>query len=271
MLRPAGLLPPKRLSTPRSGPRDLSRSLGSATRRSDAYRDGTCTRWIDAARRHAQSQGQRELRAVVVTAHHVTYLRSALLHRDPSTKTGGLVSRIVSFVLAGSDAPFSPWPDGRRVEGVPQVASGAPPAGEVVHLGSGGPAAQPGPQPREERCDPSAGIGRVRDPALWPPRSRPPSPARGERAPSCPLDRRTQTPCRGPPLWTPPSEPRLDWAPIRCPAIRLREGQAGSGFASRQSTEEPREGGVASLILERSRHGWLVDTNIPKSCRMTAC
>ena len=49
MLRPAWLLPPKRLSTPRSGQGDLSPRLGPATRRSDAYRDGTSTRWVCAA------------------------------------------------------------------------------------------------------------------------------------------------------------------------------------------------------------------------------
>src|SRR5438445_9414794 len=49
MLRPALLLPPKRLSTPRCGLRDLSRRLGPATRRSGAYRGGTLTRWLAAA------------------------------------------------------------------------------------------------------------------------------------------------------------------------------------------------------------------------------
>jgi hypothetical protein len=44
-LRPACLLPPKRLLTPRSGHRRLRPCLGSATRRSGAYRGGTCTRW----------------------------------------------------------------------------------------------------------------------------------------------------------------------------------------------------------------------------------
>src|SRR5918994_1841154 len=50
MLRPADLLPPWRLLTPRLGHRDLSRCLGSATRRSGAYRGGTCTRWIRTTR-----------------------------------------------------------------------------------------------------------------------------------------------------------------------------------------------------------------------------
>jgi len=45
-LRPAWWLPPKRLLTPRSGLEALAPSLGSATRRSGAYRDGTPTRWL---------------------------------------------------------------------------------------------------------------------------------------------------------------------------------------------------------------------------------
>src|SRR5690606_21518516 len=55
MLRPACLLPAARLSppiglsTPRSGARISPGRLGSATRRSDAYRDGTLTRWRSAA------------------------------------------------------------------------------------------------------------------------------------------------------------------------------------------------------------------------------
>jgi hypothetical protein len=69
MLRPAHLLPPKRLSTPRSGPGDLSPDLGSATRRSDAYRGGTHTRWFDAARRPQADKGQVELEVVVRTHH----------------------------------------------------------------------------------------------------------------------------------------------------------------------------------------------------------
>jgi len=57
MLRPVWLLPPKRLSTPRSGQGDLSPRLGPATRRSDAYRDGTSTRWVCAAEPAAQGSG----------------------------------------------------------------------------------------------------------------------------------------------------------------------------------------------------------------------
>ncbi len=54
MLRPAILLPPKRLLTPRSGPGISPRDLGSATGRSGAYPDGTLTRWNGAARSYAR-------------------------------------------------------------------------------------------------------------------------------------------------------------------------------------------------------------------------
>ena len=50
-LRPARLLPPKRLSTPRSARRPLDDEPGPATRRSGTYRDGTHTRWPDPASR----------------------------------------------------------------------------------------------------------------------------------------------------------------------------------------------------------------------------
>ena len=55
MLRPACLLPAARLApphgllTPRSGTEVSLHYLGSATRRTDAYRDGTLTRWTGAA------------------------------------------------------------------------------------------------------------------------------------------------------------------------------------------------------------------------------
>ena len=55
MLRPACLLPAARLApphgllTPRSGTEVSLHYLGPATRRADAYRDGTLTRWTGAA------------------------------------------------------------------------------------------------------------------------------------------------------------------------------------------------------------------------------
>ena len=77
MLRPACLLPSEqlalyfRLSTPRSGDRVSPFRLGSATRRTDAYRGGTCTRWTGAASkvRPFPFRSQFLLR---VTTHHVT-------------------------------------------------------------------------------------------------------------------------------------------------------------------------------------------------------
>src|SRR6188474_1543008 len=86
MLRPACWLPPKRLVTPRSGHRALARCLGSATRRSGAYRGGTCTRW----RRTACSR-----RSVVYffTTHHVSILVIFANSQDPtpnSQKGSGL-------------------------------------------------------------------------------------------------------------------------------------------------------------------------------------
>ena len=51
MLRPACLLGPWTLSTPRSAAGISPARLGPATRRSDAYRCGTLTRWRSAARR----------------------------------------------------------------------------------------------------------------------------------------------------------------------------------------------------------------------------
>ena len=75
MLRPAYLLPaarlspPRGLSTPRSGPADLSARLGSATRRSGAYRGGTFPRWRSAAR-SAPAPHSRAGRSPIVTTHH---------------------------------------------------------------------------------------------------------------------------------------------------------------------------------------------------------
>src|ERR1700726_1274211 len=57
MLRPVCLLPTARLTpargllTPRSDDRVSPSRLGPATRRTGAYRGGTCTRWKRAARR----------------------------------------------------------------------------------------------------------------------------------------------------------------------------------------------------------------------------
>jgi|JI8StandDraft_1071087.scaffolds.fasta_scaffold05861_5 hypothetical protein len=83
MLRPACLLPaarqlpPHGLLTPRSGMEVSLRCLGPATRRTDAYRDGTFTRWSGAA-----SQGRSSPRGdqsfLNVTTHHVLDYRAAI-------------------------------------------------------------------------------------------------------------------------------------------------------------------------------------------------
>jgi len=65
MLQPACLLSPWRLVTPRLGREILIRRPRSATRRSGAYRDGTCTRWRKAA-------WSRALFRCSVTTHHKT-------------------------------------------------------------------------------------------------------------------------------------------------------------------------------------------------------
>src|SRR5688572_7169564 len=97
MLRPAFLLPPAdgRLSTPRSGHRDLSLCLGPATRRSDAYRGGTLTRWRSAARRHPPFRT-----IVFVTTHHVGNLPRWLDSRWPLGYRHRMRLRPVLLVLA---------------------------------------------------------------------------------------------------------------------------------------------------------------------------
>ena len=81
MLRPACLLPAERLSplhgllTPRSGTEVSLHYLGPATRRTDAYRDGTLTRGSGAA-----SQGQTSPFGIQfflsVTTHHAVIVGS---------------------------------------------------------------------------------------------------------------------------------------------------------------------------------------------------
>ena len=83
MLRPACLLPSEQLKlllgllTPRLGMEVSLPCLGPATRRTDAYRDGTFTRWSGAA-----SQGRSSPRGdqsfLNVTTHHVLDYRAAI-------------------------------------------------------------------------------------------------------------------------------------------------------------------------------------------------
>lgn len=75
MLRPVCLLPAVQLAplrgplTPRSGTEVSLSYLGPATRRTDAYRDGTCTRWKNAANSgHTFPRGRKNIRRV--TTHH---------------------------------------------------------------------------------------------------------------------------------------------------------------------------------------------------------
>jgi len=77
MLRPARLLGPWTLSTPRSADGVSPDRLGPATRRSDAYRDGTLTRWRSAASggRTFPLRGQLFRR---VTTHHVFIVAEVL-------------------------------------------------------------------------------------------------------------------------------------------------------------------------------------------------
>src|SRR3990167_8234082 len=77
MLRPASLPPIAGLLTSRFGLRDLSRLRRPATRRSDAYRGGTCTRWRSAARLVRPT-----LVVFAVTAHHGRILLPRTRERD---------------------------------------------------------------------------------------------------------------------------------------------------------------------------------------------
>ena len=79
MLRPTCLLlaarlePPRELSTPRSGQRDLSRRLGPATRCTDACQGGTCTRWRGAVSRPTPNGSV----SICVTTHHPQRIRQS--------------------------------------------------------------------------------------------------------------------------------------------------------------------------------------------------
>ena len=69
MLRPVTLLPPWRLSTPRFGSGALAPHRRPATGRSGAYPDGTCTRWMLAARNRAPSRLRARERDFLRTHH----------------------------------------------------------------------------------------------------------------------------------------------------------------------------------------------------------
>ncbi|MCA9640082.1 MAG: hypothetical protein KC492_05280, partial [Myxococcales bacterium] len=82
MLRPACLLPATQLSllhellTPRSGREISLHYLGPATRRTDAYRNGTLTRWRNAAS-ETLSILRTGFQVFRVTAHHSCSLAKA--------------------------------------------------------------------------------------------------------------------------------------------------------------------------------------------------
>lgn len=69
MLRPAFLLPPKRLSTPRSGHQDLPQRLGPATGLTGDYPDWTHTSRRNTARRHDPNPNHRN-QPLLFTTHH---------------------------------------------------------------------------------------------------------------------------------------------------------------------------------------------------------
>lgn len=95
MLRPTYLLPAARLSppcgllTPRSGTKVSLQYLGPATRRTDAYRDGTLTRWRSAAS-DGRTYPRREKNVRRVTTHHEDDLaqKSRRNHRRGSWLAG---------------------------------------------------------------------------------------------------------------------------------------------------------------------------------------
>ncbi len=93
MLRPACLLPSKqltplfRLLTPRSDGQVSPLRPGSATRRSDAYRLGTCTRWTGAAGNSHPSPLRVQF-LYCFTTHHagiIVSLETIMQHRSTAT------------------------------------------------------------------------------------------------------------------------------------------------------------------------------------------
>jgi hypothetical protein len=94
MLRPACLLPAARLApphgllTPRSGTEVSLHYLGPATRRSDAYRDGTLTRWTCAACSSPASPLRVQPSLCFVTHHGDDYGQFGLGRRFASTGPG---------------------------------------------------------------------------------------------------------------------------------------------------------------------------------------
>src|ERR1700724_752259 len=168
MLRPvcslpaARLLPPRGLLTPRSGVGVSPARLGPATRRTGAYRGGTCTRW-----RHAACR-RRPLRpsSVCVTTHHGRSLAAPPRIRPESERASDGFHAGETFARASYEAPSGGAATGDRRSrglpaGVPRLATGGAAAWiggrrslriETRSGGSGGcgspRAARPRPPPR---------------------------------------------------------------------------------------------------------------------------
>src|SRR5437867_13180152 len=93
MLRPACLLPAARLApphgllTPRSGAEVSLHHLGSATRRTDAYRDGTLTLWTGAACSSTTAPLRVQSSLCFVT-HHGCILALTRPHPGPLPRAG---------------------------------------------------------------------------------------------------------------------------------------------------------------------------------------
>jgi hypothetical protein len=90
MLRPACLLPTAQLSslhgllTPRSGTEDSLAYLGPASRRTDAYRRGTLTRWKSAACSERVASCRSRITRYFTTHHAGIVARTQNLARRPA-------------------------------------------------------------------------------------------------------------------------------------------------------------------------------------------
>ena len=113
MLRPVDSLPDHRvtpdvrLSTPRSGQGVSPFDLGSATRRSGAYRDGTPTRWTHAARSTAPAHA----RTACFTTHHRLSLPAAIAGPAAASRrsTATIGAEIATGRSGCSSSPCCRW------------------------------------------------------------------------------------------------------------------------------------------------------------------
>ena len=113
MLRPACLLPATQLSllhellTPRSGREISLHYLGPATRRTDAYRNGTLTRWRNAAS-ETPSILRTGFQVFRVTAHHVRELSTGA--REP-VRFGAFDATLVTLARVPSTMQYTYFKD----------------------------------------------------------------------------------------------------------------------------------------------------------------